>query len=65
MPQLNREFELKLDLTGKELERLAGNPKLHAAGTQKVLRSIYYDTPDHRLHAEGISFRVRKDGQSY
>jgi inorganic triphosphatase YgiF len=65
MPQLNREFELKLDLTGKELERLARNPKLHAAGTQKVLRSVYYDTPDHRLHAQGISLRVRKDGQSY
>src|SRR5208337_5641772 len=28
-------------------------------------RSIYYDTPDHRLHDEGISLRVRKDGESY
>jgi inorganic triphosphatase YgiF len=67
MPQPHREFELKLDLTKAELDRLAGNPKLHSAGaaSRKILRSVYYDTPDHRLHAEGISLRVRGDGKSF
>ncbi len=67
MQQPIREFELKLDLTGKDLDRLAGNPKLRATGEaeRKNLRSVYYDTPDHRLHAKGISLRVRYDGQSF
>jgi len=67
MPQPSREYELKLDLTGKELDRLAGDPKLNAKATrtQKTLRSVYYDTPDYRLHAQGMVLRVRYDGQTY
>lgn len=67
MPQPTREFELKLDLTGKELDLLAGNPRLRSGSEreQKTLRSVYYDTPDHRLHAQGIALRVRDDGQGY
>ncbi|MFY9640645.1 MAG: CYTH and CHAD domain-containing protein [Rhodomicrobium sp.] len=67
MPQPNREFELKLDLTGEELQQLAGNPKLKSAGasSRKTLRSIYYDTPDHKLHDGGISLRVRNIGRSH
>ena len=29
------------------------------------VRSIYFDTPDHRLRALGISLRLRSDGQSW
>jgi inorganic triphosphatase YgiF len=67
MPQPAHEFELKLDLTAKELDQLAGNPKLSSGRgrAQKTLRSIYYDTPDHRLHAQGIVLRVRDDGQGF
>ena len=67
MPQQPREFELKLDLTGKELDQLAGNPKLNSGKgrTQKTLRSVYYDTPDHRLHAQRIVVRVRDNGQGF
>ena len=67
MPQPNREYELKLDLTGKELDQLAGNPRLNSGSKpeQQTLRSVYYDTPDHRLHGQGIAFRVRENGQGY
>ena len=67
MPEPKREFELKLDLTGKDLDRLVRNPKLRstAGASQKTLKSIYYDTPDYRLHTKGISLRVRDDGQRY
>jgi inorganic triphosphatase YgiF len=67
MPEPSREFELKFDLTGAELSRLARNPKLKSNGPRapRALRSVYFDTPDFRLHAKGISFRVRSDGPAY
>ncbi len=67
MPQPNREFELKLDLTERELDRLAGNPTLNTAGaaSRKTLKSVYYDTPDHKLHGKGIALRVHNIGRSY
>lgn len=66
MPQPNREFELKLDLSGEELQELSANPRLNArASSQKILRSVYYDTPGHRLHGRGITLRVRNNGRSY
>ncbi len=62
-----REFELKLSLTGDELNRLAKNPKLKPNGStgKKALRSVYFDTPDFSLHRNGISLRVRDDGRTY
>ena len=67
MPQPRREFELKLDLTAKELDLLAANPKLNTRSghAQETLRSVYYDTPDHRLRAQAIALRVRQNGQGY
>ncbi len=67
MPRPDREFELKITLTAEELDKLARNPRLSAASehSEKSIRSVYYDTPDHRLHGEGISLRVREDGESF
>ena len=67
MPQPSREYELKLDLTGKELDQLAGNPRLNAGSkpARQTLRSVYYDTPDHRLHEQGMVLRVRENGRGY
>jgi triphosphatase len=67
MPRANREFELKLDLTGQELGQLIEQtkPNGRGAGSQKRLRSVYYDTPDFRLHAKGIALRVRAIGRRY
>ncbi|MGA7330026.1 MAG: CYTH and CHAD domain-containing protein [Rhodomicrobium sp.] len=66
MTRARREFELKLSLTGEELDRLAGNAKLASAEQSNcALRSVYYDTEDYRLHQEGISLRVRDNGKGF
>ena len=68
MPQQNREFELKLTLAEDECDRLMSDPFLPGVEnkrSQTELRSTYYDTPDHRLHDEGMTLRVRQDGRGY
>jgi triphosphatase len=63
------ELELKLELTRDELRRVRSHPALGelAVGepVTRTLRSIYFDTPDHRLRALGISLRLRSDGESW
>jgi len=63
------ELEIKLELTHEELERVASHPALKdlAVGqpVTRRLRSIYFDTPDHRLRAAGISLRLRSDGNGW
>ena len=63
------ELELKLELTPDELRRVHSHPALGdlAAGepVTRTLRSIYYDTPDHRLRTLGISLRLRTDGEGW
>jgi inorganic triphosphatase YgiF len=60
------ELELKLELTREELQRMSEHPALGTLGAgepvTRTLRSIYFDTPDHRLRAQGISLRLRSDG---
>ena len=69
LPMLgNREFELKLALSEEDYERLHAHPKL--AGSQrerseKVLKSVYYDTPDLRLRDLGVTLRVRNDAKGF
>jgi inorganic triphosphatase YgiF len=64
----NREFELKLALSEEDFKRLNAHPKLaepQLERTEKVLKSVYYDTPDLRLRDLGVTLRVRKDGKSF
>lgn len=64
---LPREVELKLELDAVDIPRLRGHPLLKeafaAAGKPKRLVSTYFDTPDLRLRAEGLSVRIRRDGR--
>ena len=63
------ELELKVELTRDQLQRMRWHPALSelAVGepVTRNLRSIYFDTPDHRLRALGISLRLRSDGESW
>src|SRR5215475_7607443 len=63
------EFEFKLELTREELQRVRTHPALGnlAVGepVRQTLRSIYFDTPDYRLRALGIAFRLRSEGERW
>ena len=65
----NRELELKLELTGDELGRIEALAALRdlAIGepASQQLRSLYFDTLDRRLHARGLSLRIRRVGESW
>src|SRR5262245_1337050 len=61
---MQRELELKLELSKSDVERLGGELPQGEIGigppARKKLRSIYFDTPEHNLHAAGISLRLRR-----
>ena len=61
---MQQELELKVELSKSDVERLEGELPVGELGigppTRKKLRSIYFDTPDHDLHAAGISLRLRR-----
>ena len=63
------ELELKLELTHEELQRVRAHPALGnlAIGepVRQTLRSIYFDTPDYRLRALGIAFKLRSEGDRW
>ena len=64
----NREFELKLALSEDDFDRLIAHPRLsepQLGRSEKVLKSIYYDTPDLRLRDLGITLRVRNNGEGF
>jgi inorganic triphosphatase YgiF len=64
-----KELELKLEFTHEELQRIGAHPALEDLTVGKpitrTLRSIYFDTPDHRLRAQGISLRLRAIGDQW
>ncbi|HEY3328374.1 MAG TPA: CHAD domain-containing protein [Novimethylophilus sp.] len=61
---MGNEIELKLRIARKDAARLRKHPAVAAACVDKPvtrkLTSIYYDTPDLKLHDAGISLRVRR-----
>lgn len=64
---MQRELELKVELSGSDVVRLEGDLPVSELDIGPLsstrLRSIYFDTPEHSLHAAGISLRVRhRDG---
>jgi inorganic triphosphatase YgiF len=64
------EIELKITLAPDALKRLQRHPLLRslAAGRRlrkAALQSIYYDTPDRKLAARKIAFRVRSEGRRF
>jgi inorganic triphosphatase YgiF len=64
-----KELELKLVLTPEELRRIGAHPALDdltvGRPVTRILRSIYFDTADHRLRAAGISLRLRAMGEQW
>src|SRR5262245_47225967 len=64
MKAMQRELELKVELSPAEIVQLevaAPSAGLGIGPAQhKELRSVYFDTPDHDLHAAGISLRLRR-----
>ena len=61
---MHRELELKVELSKSDVERLGGELPGDELGIgsprRKKLRSVYFDTPEHDLHAAGISLRLRR-----
>ncbi|HYD45153.1 MAG TPA: CHAD domain-containing protein [Phenylobacterium sp.] len=62
---LTPEIELKLELDAAALDGLQRHPALAAPPQVLELTSVYFDTPDHRLHEAGVSLRVRRDGEAF
>jgi triphosphatase len=66
---MHRELELKLELSASELKQLADKlPEVDLTVgpvSSKTLRTIYFDTPEHDLHALGISLRLRKQNGNW
>jgi triphosphatase len=64
-----RELELKVELTARGMHSVESDHRLAqlAAGPPqtRTLRSVYFDTPDQRLRAHGLSLRVRRVGRRW
>ena len=57
------EIELKLELTPEAAAFLEASPLLDGSATKADQRSIYFDTPDHKLFRSGLSLRIRRSGR--
>ena len=56
------EIELKLELSADAAEQAAALPWLGGPAKKETLVSVYFDTAKRKLHAHGVSLRVRHQG---
>jgi triphosphatase len=56
------ETELKFEVDVAAAERLSQRLDLARKGVTATLHSVYFDTADARLRAEGVALRVREEG---
>ena len=59
---MGTETELKFNVAPQDLRKLKAAPALHRRPTKENLISVYFDTPKHKLARNGVSLRVRHDG---
>lgn len=58
------EFELKLEIPPARFKAVKAAVQRGQA-TQQRLQARYFDTPDHRLAAQGVVVRLRKEGRQW
>jgi inorganic triphosphatase YgiF len=67
--ETNDEIELKLlvppGLLGQVREAPVIARRIKNEGATKLLETVYYDTPERILYRNGLSLRVRRNGESY
>lgn len=58
-------FELRFELTEEQMRQMRAKRLLRDLSVERPatrsLRSTYYDTPDHSLHAKGLSLHLRRN----
>ena len=60
---MGTETELKFDVAPQDLRKLKAAPALHQKpAKEENLISVYFDTPKHKLARNGVSLRVRHNG---
>lgn len=61
----NLELELKLRVPDSSVRAVQARVDHRGSAVRTRLEAVYYDTPDHRLAAEGIGWRVRREGTQW
>jgi triphosphatase len=60
---MGTETELKFEVAPQDLRKLKAAPALHRKpAKEENLISVYFDTPKHKLARNGVSLRVRHNG---
>jgi triphosphatase len=60
---MGTETELKFEVALQDLRKLKAAPTLHRKPPKEEnLISVYFDTPKHKLARNGVSLRVRHNG---